>query len=243
MFLRTFRFIAVCLWAILVFGIGFLFCLLRPFNPTNNYWVGHFLGMPGLKIMGIKFEVEGKEIVNNTQPAIIIANHTNNLDMFPGAIMCPKRIVLMGKTSIKYIPFFGQFFWLAGNILLARNVRTKAIEQLNALSKKIVDNKLTVWIFAEGTRSWGKGLGPFKKGAFVTAIDAQVPIIIVCFNNYALDVDLGRLNAGTIRTKVLEPIPTIGLTRDDVPALLEKCHKLMSAEVERLTETNHSLNS
>jgi 1-acyl-sn-glycerol-3-phosphate acyltransferase len=63
-------------------------------------------------------------------------------------------------------PVFGQLYWLTGNLLIDRNNRAKAhgtiAEVVNAFKKR----KISFWMFPEGTRSRGRGLLPFKTGAF-----------------------------------------------------------------------------
>ncbi len=89
-------------------------------------------------------------------------------------------------------------------------------------------------MFAEGTRNLGKGLLPFKKGAFQMAIAAGVPIVLVCTSTYVKHMQLNRWNSGTIKIRSLAPIPTAGLTLDGLPALMEQCQQQMHACIDRL---------
>jgi 1-acyl-sn-glycerol-3-phosphate acyltransferase len=67
-------------------------------------------------------------------------------------------------------PVFGQLYWLTGNLLIDRNNRAKAhgtiAEVVNAFKKR----NISFWMFPEGTRSRGRGLLPFKTGAFHAAL-------------------------------------------------------------------------
>ncbi len=56
----------------------------------------------------------------------------------------------------------------------------------------------SIWVFPEGTRNLGKGLLPFKKGAFHMAIAAGVPIVQVCVSNYVTHMRLNRWNSGDV---------------------------------------------
>jgi 1-acyl-sn-glycerol-3-phosphate acyltransferase len=91
-------------------------------------------------------------------------------------------------------------------------------------------------MFAEGTRNLGKGLLPFKKGAFQMAIAAGVPIIPVCVSSYARDMRLNSWNAGDVMIRSLAEIPTAGLTQDDMPQLIETCHAQMKACIEQMDQ-------
>ena len=73
--------------------------------------------------------------------------------------------------------FVGELYWLTGNILIDRANRSKAMDTISQVAEQIKKNKVSVWMFPEGTRSRGRGLLPFKTGAFHAAIAAQVPIV------------------------------------------------------------------
>ncbi len=86
----------------------------------------------------------------------------------------------------------------------------------------------------EGTRSKGRGFLPFKKGPFVTAIKAQVPIVPVAWSNYSQIIDLNKWHSCTILVQALEPISTEGKTLDDVNELKEKAYLIMKNAIEQL---------
>jgi len=70
------------------------------------------------------------------------------------------------------------------------------------------------------------------------AINAGVPIIPVCANNYTRTINLNRWRGGTVILRALPSIPTAGLTMDDLPQLMANCHAQMAAcvdELDRLT--------
>lgn len=61
-------------------------------------------------------------------------------------------------------------------------------------------------MFPEGTRSRGRGLLPFKTGAFHAAIAAGVPIIPVCVSTTSNKINLNRLHNGLVIVEMLPPI-------------------------------------
>lgn len=184
--------------------------------------------------MGIRITVSGQEIVNDIGPCVIVANHQDNLDLFVLGHVVPKRCVSMGKKSLKYIPFFGQLYWLSGNVLIDRGNQTSARESMRATTHAMKDEKMKIWVFAEGTRNKGKNLLPFKKGAFRMAIDAGVPIVPVCANSYLGNMTLNKWHGGRIEIQVLEPIPTEGMTMDDVGRVLSETQSRMQQCIDRL---------
>lgn len=80
---------------------------------------------------------------------------------------------------------------------------------------------------------------PFKKGAFYLAVQAQIPIIPVVVSNTSnlFNFSTKTLKTGTIKARVLEPIPTVGLTSADVAALVLKVQNLMKENVDDLGYT------
>jgi 1-acyl-sn-glycerol-3-phosphate acyltransferase len=112
-------------------------------------------------------------------------------------------------------------------VLIDRGNAVKAKQAMLAVTEALQQHDLSIWVFAEGTRNHGKGLGPLKKGAFVMAINAGVPIVPVCASTYVTHMKLNRWHSGDVVLRSLDPIPTTGLTLDDVPALMERCRTLM----------------
>ncbi|MEB2626750.1 1-acyl-sn-glycerol-3-phosphate acyltransferase, partial [Pseudomonas sp. YuFO8] len=52
-------------------------------------------------------------------------------------------------------------------------------------------------------------------------------IVQVCVSNYVTHMQLNRWNSGDVLIRSLPPIPTIGMTADDIPALMQACHVQM----------------
>ncbi len=134
-----------------------------------------------------------------------------------------------------WIPLFGQLYWITGNILIDRANRSKAVGTIGQVVDKIKKNKVSVWMFPEGTRSRGRGLLPFKTGAFHAAIGAQVPIVpIVCSSTDK--VKLNRWDNGVVIVEVMKPIATVGLEKEDVRKLLTQSRKMMAAKLAELDQ-------
>ncbi len=133
-----------------------------------------------------------------------------------------------------WIPFFGQLYWLTGNLLIDRNNRAKAHSTIAEVVKAFNNRKISFWMFPEGTRSRGRGLLPFKTGAFHAAIAAGVPIIPVCVSNTSDKINLNRLNNGLVIVEMLPPIDTRKWGKDQVRELSKYCRDVMQAKIEEL---------
>ncbi len=220
----------------ITFLIGIMICIVRPNNTNNLYLCAKILAFKPFSILGIDFEKRNVEQLANLGPAVYMSNHQNNLDMLPGAACIQPRTVLLGKTEVKWIPIFGQFFWLSGNIFIDRHHPEKAKLSMQKVTKKILEKGISVWLMPEGTRSRGRGLLPFKKGGFITAVEAQVPIVPIVYCSYTNKIDFAKWKSGKIIGKALSPIPTKGLTLSDVPALMDTTYNAMKTTLDSLDQ-------
>ncbi len=172
--------------------------------------------------------------MQKNRPCVFVMNHQSNYDLVLGGIIRMKQTVSLGKKEILWLPIFGLFYWLSGNILIKREKRSKALKAMEKVNKIIREKNLSILIMPEGTRSKGKGLMPFKKGAFRTAIGAQVPVVPICVSSWHQNIDLNKWNSGLLHINVLDPIQTSGLNNDDLNELTKKTRNLMNDEINRL---------
>ena len=220
----------LCLLALVLY-------LARPFNPDNNRLLGWIVARVGRCLVGMKRPLYGAENMPQDRPTVIIANHQQNDDLFLMGDLLPPRTVAVGKSSLVWVPFFGQVFWLGGNIILNRGRSRKAVAVMEATSEAINQQRKSIWLFPEGTRSRGRGLGSFKKGAFHTAIAAGAPITMVCAGEYHGKTRGWSGRREPVPMRILPPVETQGLTSADVPELIARCHQQMSEAIAGLART------
>lgn len=231
--LKIWRVIAVVFAAIFICIFGTIYALLRGRHPSSVGVVARLFGALHT-LVGLKVITRKKSTSN--QPAIYIGNHQNNYDMLTIAAMVPERTVSVGKRSLIWIPFFGLVYWATGNIFIHREKRSSAISTMNYVGEIIREKQVSVWMFPEGTRSRGRGLLPFKTGAFHTAIAAGVPIVPVVCSNLHNKVDLNRKDNGIVICEQLEPISTEGYSRENLKELIEHCYAVMAAKISELDQ-------
>ncbi|MDK1289456.1 1-acylglycerol-3-phosphate O-acyltransferase [Pseudoalteromonas umbrosa] len=203
--LALLRILAMAIFIIMSCIFGLALCIVRPFHRNNVHVIASWFGSMA-KVIGVELVIERAPEVSDVGPALYVANHQNNYDLFTLPAVVPHNTVSMGKKSLKWIPFFGQLYWLSGNILIDRANRSKAVGTLDKAVEKIKQKGLSLWMFPEGTRSYGRGLLPFKTGAFHAAKNAQVPIIPVCMSSTKDKIKLNRWNNGKVYISMLAPI-------------------------------------
>ena len=234
--LYLFRMLLMGLHFVLAGVLGVLLGLCRPFNPDNSRLCARLYAWPAMCILRLRVKTDVDSLTHKKQSCVVIANHQSNYDLFVLGNVVPHRTVCIGKKSLKWVPLFGQLFWLAGNVLIDRGNAHKARQSMLTTTHTLKHKDTSIWVFPEGTRNLGKELLPFKKGAFQMAIAAGVPIVPVCVSTYVTHMKLNRWNSGDILIRSLAPIPTAGLTMDDMPELMEKCRGQMAECIEAMDQ-------
>ena len=120
------------------------------------------------------------------------------------------------------------------NLLIDRNNRTKAHGTIAEVVNHFKKRRISIWMFPEGTRSRGRGLLPFKTGAFHAAIAAGVPIIPVCVSTTSNKINLNRLHNGLVIVEMLPPIDVSQYGKDQVRELAAHCRSIMEQKIAEL---------
>ena len=150
-------------------------------------------------------------------------------------------VVAVGKKSLLWLPFFGLIFWLSGNVLIDRSNRSRAIGTIGQVVDRIKHHGTSIWMFPEGTRSQGRGLLPFKAGAFHTAVQAEVPVVPIVCSSYFGQVDLNRWDNGEVLVEVMAPVCSKEHGASGIRDLSDTCRARMEAKLAELdSKLGHS---
>ncbi|URJ94467.1 1-acylglycerol-3-phosphate O-acyltransferase [Pasteurella multocida] len=231
--LKLLRTIVIVFCCLLICVLGSIYSFIRFRNPSNVGIMARWFGRLH-PLFGLTVEHRFPKNVDKFGRCIYIGNHQNNYDMVTISYMVQPRTVSVGKKSLIWIPFFGLLYWVTGNILIDRENRTKAHGTMNEVARRIHDDDLSVWMFPEGTRSRGRGLLPFKTGAFYAAIAAGVPIVPVVCSTTQGKIDLNRWDNGKVICEMLEPIDVSAYDKENVRELAAYCHQLMAQRIAEL---------
>jgi 1-acyl-sn-glycerol-3-phosphate acyltransferase len=177
------------------------------------------------------FRVTGTVPDDPRRPYVVVSNHESFVDILLISHL-PFEMKWLSKIDFFRYPLVGWMMRLAGDIPLRRGERESAIEALR-LCRVRLEQKVSVMIFPEGTRSKTGELGAFKDGAFSLAIEAGVPILPLAVHGArdALRKHDWRFGSVEAEVRVLEPIATEGLTLDDVASLRERVRDRIAAEL------------
>lgn len=204
---------------------------------ASRTWAGGIMRSAGMTDL----IVHGVERIYDGQPYILMANHQSHLDP-PAIIRSSERpIGFLTKQELKRVPVFGWALERTGHVFIDRKDKGKSHASIELAARRIAEGRC-VLVFPEGTRTLGEDLLPFKKGGFVLAVKAQVPIVPVgvagtreIFPSQSSYV-IGR---GPVAIVYGEPIPTAGLTLDTKDGLMSEVRTAILAlreEARRLVE-------
>lgn len=204
----------IALFRIPALFIAFLFinvvlliiCIVRPFHKDNVHAAGSLYSLMA-KIVGLKLIIRKDPAVKINEPYVFIADHQNSFDVITICKAALPGVVTIGKKSLKWIPIFGQIYWLSGNIMIDRKNSGKARNTLDIAAHRIAKKKTSVWLFPEGTRSYGRGILPFKQGAFRLAKTTNEPVVMVTASNLHNKVKWNRWDNGIVLIDISAPVP------------------------------------
>jgi 1-acyl-sn-glycerol-3-phosphate acyltransferase len=169
---------------------------------------------------GIRLVVERRPAIDWTKPHVFMSSHESLFDIIALFASIPGDVRMLSKAELKRIPIFGWSMWMAGFIFIDRKNAGSARRSIEAGAAAVRAGKSIV-VFPEGTRSSDGELLEFKKGGFVLAIRAGVPIvpIAVCGSRETLPKHSLLPRAGLIRVRFGDPIATEGYGLDRKAAL------------------------
>lgn len=185
-----------------------------------------------LRLSAASVELENEGVLDANRPQILVANHQSWYDVLALLAEVPGRSVFVAKKELRKIPLFGPAAAACGQIFIDRKDRSQAVQSLQVANSKLEEASPTIIMFPEGTRSATGALGPFKKGAFVLAIQSGVDIVPAAISGSREIMEKGslRIRAGSsIRVRFGEPISVEGLAVEDRNALTEQAWQAVKA--------------
>lgn len=179
------------------------------------YSVGLFGAKTALRLSGVKVIVTGREKIPAGRAVVFMPNHQSNCDPPAVAASLPP-VLIMAKKEFFRVPILGTGMRMRGFIPVDRTNRERAFAAVDQ-AVAALKNGHSFLAFPEGTRSKTGRLQPFKKGVFVMAIKAGVPIVPISVSGGRAIMRKGevRIHPGTVRLTIQDPVPTAGYTITD----------------------------
>jgi 1-acyl-sn-glycerol-3-phosphate acyltransferase len=224
-------FLASCLLILLLFlPVAVVSGLLG--RDAFIYSTARFVIRTTLKILGVRAVVRGLDSAAFAASPVIICNHRSNLDgpLLVSILPVDPRVLI--KAEARRIPLIGWVMKLADFVFVDRSSAMRRQEALNAAIAKIREKRYSFLVFPEGTRSRSGETLDFKKGGFVMAQKAGVPVLPVRITGTYPLLPPGRKTCGRGTVEVdFFPLVNLGDTAESgLPGLIRGLQKKIYGE-------------
>ena len=174
-----------------------------------------------LATSGVRVRVSGLERLDPKRSYVFAANHQSIYDIPIVFSALPYQLRIVAKESLGRIPFMGWHLHRAGHLLVDR--KNPGADIVHKMARLVREGSSLI-VFPEGTRSLDGTLGRFKKGSFLVALGAKLPVVPVTIEGSRHVMQKGRLmvRPGEVLLTVHDAVPTESVRREEVRALAEQ---------------------
>lgn len=222
--LNALQWTAFALWSFFWMSAAILYGLFVRNDPhTPLSWARRFWGAGLVHLARATLVKHPGFEPEPGKPYFFAMNHQSLFDIVAAFVCIPVNLRFVAKKSLRLIPFLGWYMTVTRMVFIDRKNREDAKRSLEEACEKIKTG-ISILTFPEGTRSRDGRLLPLKKGLFIMAIQAGVPIVPVAIEgaHSLLKRDTLRIQPCRIDLVIGKPIPTAGLTLDDRDLLMQR---------------------
>jgi 1-acyl-sn-glycerol-3-phosphate acyltransferase len=205
-----------------------LFLLLR--RKRILYAPARFFIRIGLRLGGVRFHVQGAEKLDPHQTYLFLSNHQSLLDPLIQLVGLRRDLAFLAKRELFRWPLLNWGLRWMDCAPIDRSDRERTVESLRQAAEKL-KRGVSFLAYPEGTRTPDGTLLPFRKGAFLLALDAGVPIVPVTILGAYEVMPKGplRCRPGHVRVVVHEPIPVLAFSAGNLDALIAAVRRAIAS--------------
>lgn len=197
------------------------------FKRCTRLWVRILINWCGVEL-STRILCKPEDFV---EPILFMSNHQSYYDI--PAIYCslPVFTMFLAKKELKRIPFLGWAMWVVGFVFIDRKNREQAFKAIDEAASEFVDQKKSIVVFPEGTRSIDGGIGNFKKGGFHLAIRAKAKIIPIGIwgTSNVLPKGSWLVRSGKVYVHIGEPIDASKYSYESMNELINEVRAAITA--------------
>jgi len=189
-----------------------------------RWWAGVWLCAAGARVA-----VDGLEHLRSAGPCVVVSNHQSSLDPIVQLRALPVSLRVLAMRELFRIPLFGPAMRTIGMIEVDRE--SPDFREIDTDAARDLAAGHSLLAYPEGRISPDGAIGEFKDGAFVIAVANRVPIVPIAIHGTRLIWPPGRrtIRGGHVRVVAGRPLPTSGLTQDDVARLRDQARDVICA--------------
>ena len=194
-------------------------------GPLAKCWASTVIWLAAARVIVIG----AGNIPSREESYIVVTNHQSQMDIPVLVHSLPLQLRFIGKIELKKIPIFGNALIRAGHFLIDRSNHQKAMEGVWNAGEALKQRVVSVVFAPEGTRSSDGKLLPFKKGAFVMAIETGIPILPLTIEGTRFSLAKGSLwtRKADVTVTIHQPVLTGSLSYEDRDELSEKVRSII----------------
>ncbi len=176
---------------------------------------------------GVRTSARGVDHVDPSAPYVFVSNHQSIYDIPVLFVALPLQLRIIAKASLGRFPVLGWHLRWTGHLLVDRTrAGVGTLKQVGRMMRR----GHSLIVFPEGTRSTDGRVGRFRRGLFLLAIEAGLPVVPVAVSGTRHVMRKGMLTTrpGKVALVVHSPLRTDNLSRADAPALAERVHGIIA---------------
>jgi 1-acyl-sn-glycerol-3-phosphate acyltransferase len=155
------------------------------------------------------------------------------------AAVTNKQHGFVAKKSLASLPVFGRWIEEIRSVFIERDDPRASIRAIDE-GIGLLRQGFSLVIFPEGSRSGGRGMGEFKKGALRLATKPGAPIVPVTLQgSRQVFEEKGRLQKGCrVRVFIHPHIKTAGLSKQEAGAVSDAVEGLIREKLDEWRQQN-----
>ena len=220
-------------WATAIIVMGPLVIVAEKLFPGRGYGAAmtHWAALTVVRLVDVEVDVRGRERLDPNVSYVFAPNHRSDFDILAMLVALPATR-FAAKKELFDRPLIGGVVRALGMIPVDRD-RPEIAKDALARAAKDVDGGASMIVFPEGEMSTAE-LFPFKRGAFVLAIQTGAPVVPVALHNTGAIMrpnSRTRINPGWVVVEFLDPVPVDGMTMDERHTLSAKVRSALESSL------------
>ncbi len=203
-------------------------------DPHKHDWLQRSFCRRIAFLSGVNVEAIRGPGFDPSRTCFFMSNHVNLFDPFMLYCAIPQYVRGWELESHFKIPAYGWLMKRFGNVPVPDVRRPSDLKRMWRLTQDAIDGGTSLIIFPEAKRTRDGHVDGFEEGGFRVAQQLGIPIVPVSIVGSFKHHRTGQwmLWPATVTVHLHDIIETKGMTKQDVAALRERVHNIISAPVE-----------